>query len=368
MSSAMVGVLATQAATLNSFDHLQAAQDYARLVKHGAKVSWNMRGAWLLQEANQICDPQLDPHCGSERTKVLILLISLSVTIIIVGCMFNFFREDREEQLTPLCPQMIVQKEDLKFRFPKLPLSTQAASGGDAHSLDVLDSEGKVYCKISMDWPDPFRGSPHGVAATVRLTQKENTLATIVARNVAVMGQGLALCRTGCEIFGFVEPAEGNRYYVRHRTGVHLLTLIGGGLPGNADDWDIEGYNPAGSKVCVLKKNPDDGNECVGKVLQHVDAGLVLCALMAIYVHRRLSMPVTAAPRALSPPPPGAELAPGGEEAKDPPGGEDTRVQGITVADMRSPQTSPAHGNRETVAETGASTEDTDADIESGKQ
>lgn len=330
----MVGVLAT----LNSFDHQQAAQDYARLVKHGAKVSWNMRGAWLLQEANQICDPQLDPDCGSEKTKVLILLISLSATIIIVGCMFNFFREDREEQLTPLCPQMIVQKEELKFRFTTLPLAIQGG-GESSHNLDVLDANGKTHCKISMDWPDPFRGSPHGVAATVRLTQNDSTLATIVARNVAVMGQGLALCRTGCEIFGFVEPAEGNRYYVRHRTGVHLLTLIGGGLPGNVDDWDIEGYNPAGSKVCVLKKNKDDPSECLGKVMQHVDAGLILCALMSIYVHRRLSQPVAAPPRALSPPPSGPEDK----------GAEDDRIP--LVSDMRS----PAQENRDTLAGTGES-------------
>jgi len=357
----MVGVLAT----LNSFDHQQAAQDYARLVKHGAKVSWNMRGAWLLQEANQICDPELDPHCGSERTKILILLITLSATIIIVGCMFNFFREDREEQLTPLCPQMIVQKDELKFRFQPPPLTVQA-SADSPHNLDVLDVEGKVHCKISMDWPDPFRGSPHGVAATVRLTQKESTLATIVARNVAVCGQGIALCRTGCEIFGFVEPAEGNRYFVRHRTGVHLLTLIGGGFPGNLDDWDIEGYNPAGSKVCILKKNKEDPSECVGKVMQHVDAGLILCALMAIYVHRRLSQPVQAPPRALSPQPGqddrivtgGAGAGGGGDGSCD--SGAGAGADLTDLASMRSPQNT----NRDTLAETGASTERQEPDIE----
>jgi len=288
----------------SSVDHNQAAEDYVRLVRHGAKVSWNMRGAWLLQEANQICDPQLDPNCTTERTKVLILLISLCATIIVVSCAFNFFREDKEESLTPLVPMLVVKESEQKFRFPTPPLLTQAASES-ANNFDVLDADGKCMCKISMDWPDPFRGSPHGVAATVRISVNDDTLTTIVARNVAVMGQGLALCRKGCEIFGFVEPAEGNKYYVRHRTGVHLLTLIAGSNPGNFDDWDIEGYNPVGSKVCALKQN---GGECVGKVLQHVDAGLVLSSLMAIYVHRRLSQPfisgLTAGPRALSPPPP----------------------------------------------------------------
>merc|ERR1719373_1245794 len=32
------------------------------------------------------------------------------------------------------------------------------------------------------------------------------------------------------------------------------------------------------------------GNECSGKILQHVDAGLVLCSILATYVHRRLTV------------------------------------------------------------------------------
>jgi len=265
-------------------DYNQAADDYARLVRHGVKVSWNMRGAWLLQEASRVCDPTLDPNCTMERTKMLILLISLCATILVVGCAFNFFREDREESLTPLCPQMVVKDAELKFRF-LTPMAPQSSN-----NMDVMDNSDppKCICKISMEWPDPFRGTPHGVAANVRITKSDMTLATIVARNVAVMGQGLALCRAGCEIFGFVEPADGNKFYVRHRTGVHLLTLISSGS--NPDDWDIEVRNPVGTTVCTVKKN---GNECVGKVHQHVDAGLVLCALMAIHVHRRLSKPWT---------------------------------------------------------------------------
>jgi len=265
-------------------DHNEAAEDYARIVRHGAKVSWNLRGTWLLQQANRVCDPLLDPNCNMERTKMLIVLTSLLATIVVVGCAFNFFREDREESLTPLCPQLVVKDADLMFRFP-MPM-TEAQS---AKNMDVMDNSDppKCICKISMDWPDPFRGSPHGVAATVRITKSDMTLATIVARNVAIMGQGLALCRTGCEIFGFVEPVEGNKFYVRHRTGVHLLTLIAsGGSASNLDEWDIEAYNPVGAKVCTLKKN---GDQCVGKVTQHVDAGLVLCAVMAIHVHRRLN-------------------------------------------------------------------------------
>jgi hypothetical protein len=211
--------------------------------------------------------------CYVERIKVAVVLITLCTTIVLVICAFTFFREDKEEQITPLCPQLVVK--DAKKVF-KLPLGTQA------ENLDVTDEKGQILCKVSMDWPDPFRGSPHGVAATVRLHKREETLATVVARNVAVVGQGLALCRTGCEIFGFVEP-DGDRYHVRHRTGVHLLTLYG--------DFDktIEGLNPVGSKVCTVE---NINGECVGEVVQHVDAGLVICALMATHVHRRLTVNV----------------------------------------------------------------------------
>jgi hypothetical protein len=238
-----------------------------------AKVNFGLRGAWLLQEASYACDPTKD-FCSMESTKVIILLITLSSTIVLVICAFTFFREDREEQITPLCPQLIVKDHELNF---KIPLGTRA------NDMDVVDTKDPpdTVCKVSMDWPDPFRGSPHGVAATVRIHNRDLTLATVVARNVAVLGQGLALCRSGCEIFGFVEP-DGPRYLVRHRTGVLLLTLIG-----DFDNWDIEGVNPVGSKVCKMEKRGVD--ECVGSVCQHVDAGLVICALMATHVHRRLS-------------------------------------------------------------------------------
>lgn len=265
--------------------------DHVSMIQTSAKLSWNMGGPWLLQEASRACDPNVDPDCSEERTKMTFLFIGLLASITLVVCAFHFFREDKEEQITPLCPQLVVKDVELKFSLPALPLFTLAES---ANNMDVVDHKGHCVTKISMDWPDPFRGSPHGVAATVRIHKSDMTLATIVARNVAVMGQGLALCRTGCEIFGFVEP-EGNKYIVRHRTGVHLLTLVGSFGPENQQDsqdiWDIEGLNPVGAKICSMKRV---GDECVGKVSQHVDAGLVLCAIMATYVHRRLSQPWSA--------------------------------------------------------------------------
>mmetsp|Transcript_75906 Transcript_75906/g.138325 ORF Transcript_75906/g.138325 Transcript_75906/m.138325 type:complete len:392 (-) Transcript_75906:31-1206(-) len=212
---------------------------------------------------------------SSEGTTVLVLLIGLCAAILTIICTFTFFREDKEEQITPLCPQLVVKDAELNF---KLPL------GIEAESMNVTDRKGESFCKVSLDWPDPFRPVASGVAATVRLQSCSGgtTLATVVARNVAVVGQGLALCRSGHEIFGFVEPEIDRRYHVRHRTGVHLLTLFG-----DFDAVSIEGINPVGSKVCSIQKSTD--GIVYGRVLQHFDAGLVICALLATHVHRRLS-------------------------------------------------------------------------------
>lgn len=222
----------------------------------------------------------------------LFLLIGICTSILLIVIAFMFFREDKEEQITPLCPQMVVKDIHISF---KLPMTSSADT-----SLIVTNLEDEAICKVAMDWPDPFRPGASGVAATVRLqSNQDNTLATVVARSVAVVGQGLALCRAGCEIFGFVEPDGPTRYNVRHRTGVHLLTLVGD----FGDFGNVEGINPVGSKVCWIKA---DGAEYNGKVLQHVDAGLVMCAFFATHVHRKLVASAQAVPKALVSPPGGS--------------------------------------------------------------
>merc|ERR1719171_1308006 len=212
--------------------------------------------------------------CGAEKLRALALLVCLCATLVGMLCAFAFFREDKEEQITPLCPQLVVKEAELRFR---MPLDAQV------DAFEVTDMTGQKLCKVALDWPDPFRPGISGVAATVRLQNiLELTLATVVARTptLHVAGQGLALCRAGCEIFGFVEPDGDKRYHVRHRTGVHLLTLVG-----DFATCDIEGLNPVGSKVCEVSHS---NGVCTGRVLQHVDAGLVICSLLATHVHRRL--------------------------------------------------------------------------------
>eukprot|EP00448_Togula_jolla_P004197 CAMPEP_0170608206 /NCGR_PEP_ID=MMETSP0224-20130122/21463_1 /TAXON_ID=285029 /ORGANISM="Togula jolla, Strain CCCM 725" /LENGTH=326 /DNA_ID=CAMNT_0010933421 /DNA_START=184 /DNA_END=1164 /DNA_ORIENTATION=+ len=232
------------------------------------------RGVLLLQATSTSCD---DVDCRSESLHALMLLILLCSLLVLVICAFAFFREDKAEQITPLCPQLVAKDSEITFQLP---------FGDDVNQFPVTDLNGFTLCKVDVDWSDPFRAGTGGVAATVRLISNQNvTLATVIARNVAVVGQGLALLRAGHEIFGFVEPDGPRCYNVKHRTGVHLLTLAGDfGIP------DVEGANPVGSKVCWSKATSDNGGIVHGGVIQHVDAGLFICALMATHLHRRLSL------------------------------------------------------------------------------
>lgn len=261
----------------------------------------------MLQDGSKLCDGTLD--CRLESIHLMMLLCSLCVGIVAVVCAFTFIREDKEEQITPLCPQLVVRNTDLKFQ---IPLDGQ----GGTFDVTCVDEPQDLICKVAMDWTDPFKTGTSGVAATVRLQNAMDfTVATVVARNVAVVGQSLALCRAGCEIFGFVEPDGDHRYLVRHRTGVHLLTLIGDFETGN-----IDGLNPVGAKVCTVHRV---GGATQGRVLQHVDAGLVIASLLATRVHRLLA-PATS----LESPRPALGAPGGGTSADEEEGGAAPTLQG----------------------------------------
>ncbi|CAK0869190.1 unnamed protein product, partial [Prorocentrum cordatum] len=222
---------------------------------------WRSR-SWLLQGSVE-CELGMDA-CTFEVYQMLALLATLSVCIAVVICLFSFFREDRDDQITPLCPQMVVNGSELSFT---LPLT------GEPESLEVLDADGRPMNRILIDVPGKSAGG--GMMAQARLQDVYGkTLATVVARDT-----GLSLFR-GCEIFGFVEPEEDGSFNVRHRTGVHLLTLSG-----SVDVWDVEGINPVGSRVCSFK---EAGEECRGSVIQGVDSGLVIVSLCAVHLHQRM--------------------------------------------------------------------------------
>lgn len=245
------------------------------VIADGLRLSWGLKGAWLLQHSKE-CGFH-DP-CKTENIHAIILLILLCATILAVVCTFGFINEDKEDDITPLSPQLLVKEEDLFFTMP----------------IDVYDDKmsilntrtGDELCHVIIDWPSTTRESSTVIANVKLLGVNDYVLATVVARNTHVAAQSFALCRQGCEIFGFVEPDGPQQYHVRHRTGGHLLTLTGDFGPTTTSVY-IEGTNSMGSHVCWVTKNGN--SQCVGRVLQNVDAGLVVASLLATYVHRRLS-------------------------------------------------------------------------------
>mmetsp|Transcript_56071 Transcript_56071/g.133553 ORF Transcript_56071/g.133553 Transcript_56071/m.133553 type:complete len:373 (-) Transcript_56071:86-1204(-) len=274
-------------ARLVGSDHFEAAEESLRNVANTTATLLQHQRPWLMQAFSSCTSPSV--ACDLENTHVLLMLLVLVFGIVVVVCTFNFLREDKEEMITPLSPQLVVREAESTFRMPFEPLDA-----GVAVEFEVWDSTRSVLCKVSMDWPDPFKPGAAGVAATVRVQNSlDVTLATVVARSVAVMGQGIALCKTGCEIFGFVDVETENKYQVRHRSGVQLLTLIG-----DFEQCNVEGFNPAGTKVCRIHRvTPEeakaagedyDGPVIHGRVQQHVDAGLVISSFLATQVHRRL--------------------------------------------------------------------------------
>jgi hypothetical protein len=199
-------------------------------------------------------------------------VILLGILLTSLLCTFNFLREDKEEHITPMCPRLVVKDTDFHFRLPVAAMEHQ--------SSDILNANDESIAKITMDWPDQLRFADGGVSATARLGIGDSVIGTVVARKPHTIGQGIALCRASCEIFGYIDAhPDGKAFSVRHRTGILLLTLIG-----NFDTFDVEGLNPVGTKVCWFQQH---GDECCGRVLQHVDAGLVICALLAAMIHRK---------------------------------------------------------------------------------
>lgn len=227
-------------------------------------LPWRAR-AWMLQGSAE-CELGAGA-CAAEVHEILALLVGLCACLAVVFFLLSSLRDDRDEQIVPLCPQMIVTVPDLKF---KLPLTSVPAE-----SLEVLYADGSPAGRVLLE-PKVTDGG--GVAARGRLQdEREKTLVTVAAP----CSSGLSLFRgPSSEIFGTVEPGGRGEYHVRHRTGVHLLTICG-----DFDEWDVVGTNFAGAKVFSFRKI---GEECIGSVIQQVDAGLVIASLIAIHLHRLL--------------------------------------------------------------------------------
>lgn len=278
----------------------------------------------LLHRLRDGCDNGSPATCVHDSDTIMAIFCILLTLVVCAFIAVLRFRDAGEEKVTPLCPKMVVTGPSITFKFAMDP---------QAEKVEVFnyDNPEEVIAKVCMDWPDPTRDCASGITSTGRLQNGSGmTLATVVARNTAVSGQALALCRSGCEIFGFVEPDTPMRYHVKHRTGVHLLTLVGDFSKGR-----IDGVNPAGTVVFSAK---DEEGFCVGTVSQHVDAGLVICCVLAAHIHRFLQStrwplsppPMTIPPmrtQAVMPPPPTATKEP--DAAREPAAAN----EGVLLAD-----------------------------------
>ncbi|CAE6944426.1 phr [Symbiodinium natans] len=247
------------------------------------QASWNMRGAWLLQTSSTSCAP--GEACYADQLRLTILLFVLVGAIASMLCAFGFFREDKDELLTPLTPQLVVKKEE------RLVLQLPFDSKED--NFLVTKVNGDIFCQVESKWPDPFREGSKAPEVEVRLSSAKSQpltmVSTVVDRNFVMASHAFSLCRNHSkdEPFAFVtpeQPENPRRYFVRHRMGYPLLSLDGDfGAEGGRIN--IRGLNKDNYQICGLENTDSGESQCF--VLQHIDAGLVLGALLAVRLHIR---------------------------------------------------------------------------------
>merc|ERR1719159_931771 len=100
-------------------------------------------------------------QCAAETYQILLLLVALCTSITVVVCLFTLFREDKDEQITPLCPQMVVSQPELTFML--------ALPDRETTVLPILELDMKPLCRAVIDYPDATRLGAGGVSATIRL-------------------------------------------------------------------------------------------------------------------------------------------------------------------------------------------------------
>lgn len=231
--------------------------------------------------------PSWMQDCTVENAHILELFLLLSMSIFFTLFMYTHMREDKEELLTPLCPQLVVKHQALDFKFDL---------GPNLDEIKVWTSDDKLICKLNTSWPDARQSGPSGAAATLRLQDPYgHTLCCVVLRSVAVRGQGICFCRASLvqEIFGFLEPTvaavpEQHRYVVQHRSKT-MLYMLTGHL--DSEPGDVTALSASGVEVCTLQRvrSGTDTNSVVGRCSQNVDAGLLICSAIASVLHQRLA-------------------------------------------------------------------------------
>lgn len=268
-------------------------------------------GMYLLQRAGVLCSMASGGDCRAEEIHAIALLATLTVLVTVLACAFAFLREDKEEMITPLCPSLLVRGPELNITLPKMPTFEIPSE-----CIVVAGSKGDPFCKVVVEWPRQNYGGASVLAARL-MTNFDVTLATLDVRDKSAVGQSMALCRGGCDIFGYVTAEGPHCYTVRHRASIPFLTLMGD----FGDNLNVLGTNPVGTEVCWFKWV--DG-EYKGKIFQHVDAGLVICSLLAARVDQRLRT---------TPLPPWAVVTPRSAVGPEEPCPEPATAGGLDLAD-----------------------------------
>lgn len=237
------------------------------------------RGSWLVRHylcLEAITTPDVVPECEMQTRWVLLPLLTVLTVFIIVAAFLNIFiKEEVDDQITPLCPSLLSSTERV-LKWNMMQMETE-------DTFEVHDEEGSIVCRVSLEWPkfdkDDITVETFDVLAKASLhTSSGIPLAMVVAPRHAFAGDEFRLCRASGEVWGFVEPEREEKYHVRHRLcDLHLMTLTG------SFETYVDALNPAKALVCRLQVK--DG-ECHCKVFEAVDAGLVICVLLATRMHR----------------------------------------------------------------------------------
>mmetsp|Transcript_21711 Transcript_21711/g.49410 ORF Transcript_21711/g.49410 Transcript_21711/m.49410 type:complete len:370 (+) Transcript_21711:86-1195(+) len=243
---------------------------FAQLIGHlrNAPSSWS--DGRSLSEASLCSIFDVSDECRSEYRAICALFLLLSSLLALVSYLLCVVREELDVHITPLTPQLIVKSADTQITIPWDETSPVC---------DVREQSGDLLCRVFSEFPNYQTSSTQ---VSLRLESAAGCdLAVLLALRALPEEQQLALCRVGCETFGFVVPEAKDRYSVQHRTGMILLTLVGDFSTGR-----VEIFNPMGTKVCRFEKV--DGS-LAAHVEQGVDAGLIVTSYLATQVHRRMS-------------------------------------------------------------------------------
>jgi hypothetical protein len=154
----------TLIAAADSLDGIELDESTLGFVQSANNSFRGLRGSgWLLKEATRACDPLDETFCQMENMRIIALAAALSSSLVILLCIFAFIREDKEENITPLCPQLVVKDQDLRFEMESFA-DTGPGANGSYEDFQVVDQAQEVMCRCSWNFLTPLvQAQPTGL-------------------------------------------------------------------------------------------------------------------------------------------------------------------------------------------------------------